>query len=118
MTATIFLKKVPDAKRYGVPVFDKTNKKIIAIEEKPKKPKSPYAQTGFYLYDSNIFSYIKKLKPSSRGELEITDLNNMYLKHSTLDFSFVSGFWLDAGTIDSLLEASIFLQRKNGKNEK
>ncbi|MEK7575032.1 MAG: sugar phosphate nucleotidyltransferase [Patescibacteria group bacterium] len=110
--AMIFIKKVNDPERFGVPVFDKTGKKLIDIEEKPKKPKSDYAQTGFYIYDFNVFSYIKKLKPSARGELEITDANNMYLKHGELNFSFVSGYWFDVGTIDSLLETGVILSKQ------
>jgi len=110
--AMVFFKKVPDAERFGVAVFDKTDKKLIGIEEKPKKPKSDYAQTGFYIYDFNIFSYIKKLKPSPRGELEITDANNMYLKHGELAFSFVTGFWFDVGTLDSLLDTSVIIAKR------
>lgn len=110
--AMVFFKKVTNPGRFGVAVFDKSGKKLLAIEEKPKKPKSAYAQTGFYLYDFNIFSYIRKLKPSARGELEITDANNMYLKRAELDFGFVSGFWLDVGMFDSMLEASNIIAQK------
>ncbi len=110
--AMVFFKKVPDPERFGVPVFDKSGKTLITIEEKPKKPKSNYAQTGFYLYDFNIFSYIRKIKPSARGELEITDANNVYLKRGELNFAFVEGFWFDVGTIDSLLETGLLLARK------
>ena len=113
--ATVFFKKVPDPESFGGAVFDKSGKKLIDIEEKPKKPKSAYAQTGFYLYDFNIFSHIKNLKPSARGELEITDANNMYLKRGKLDFSFVSGFWLDVGMFDSVLEASIIMAERAKK---
>ena len=110
--AMVFLKKVPDPNRFGVAVFDKTKKKLIAIEEKPKKPKSNFAQTGFYLYDFNIFSYIRKIKPSKRGELEITDANNMYLSRGELGFSFIEGYWLDVGMFDALLEASNIIAGK------
>ncbi|MDO8590548.1 MAG: sugar phosphate nucleotidyltransferase [bacterium] len=116
--AMVFFKKVPDPERFGVAVFDKSGKKLINIEEKPKIPKSEYAQTGFYLYDFNIFSYIKKLKPSGRGELEITDANNMYLKRGELGFAFVSGLWLDVGMFDSLLEASNIMAKKGKKHAK
>lgn len=116
--AMVFFKKVPDPKRFGVAVFDKTGKQLLNIEEKPKNPKSEYAQTGFYLYDFNIFSYIKKLKPSARGELEITDANNVYLKHGELGFSFVEGFWLDVGLFDSLLEAGNIIAAKAKKHGK
>ncbi len=104
--AKVFLRQVPDPQRYGVPVFDKTKKKIIAIEEKPKKPKSNYAVTGLYLYDNNVFEYITKIKPSARGELEITDVNNFYIKQHKLDWAELGGFWTDAGTFDSLFMAN------------
>lgn len=108
----VFLKKVKDPQRYGVPVFDKTAKKIIRIEEKPKRPKSHYAQTGFWLLDNQIFSFIKKLKPSKRGELEMTDSVNYYVHKGQAGFSIVRGGWYDAGTIDSLLQSSILISRK------
>lgn len=113
--AMVFFKKVSDPHRFGVAVFDNSGKKLIDIEEKPKKPKSDYAQTGFYLYDFNIFSYIRKIKPSARGELEITDANTMYLKHDELTFSIIKGFWLDVGMFDSLLEASNVIAGKTKK---
>lgn len=111
--AKIFLKKVKNPDRYGVPVFDKSGKKIIRIEEKPKNPKSNYAQTGFYLMDSNVFSFIKKLSPSKRGELEMTDAVNHYVRAGTVDFSIVKGAWHDAGTIDSLLESALRISKKD-----
>jgi glucose-1-phosphate thymidylyltransferase len=110
--ARIFLKKVRDPKRYGVPVFDRTGKKIVRIEEKPKKPKSEYAQTGLYFFDSKIFSFIKKLTPSERGELEITDSVNQYINAGTMEFSVVKGDWHDAGTIESLLQTSVQVSKK------
>ncbi len=103
-----FFKKVPDPRRFGVPVFSKDGKKIIRIEEKPKKPKSPYAQTGFYIFDNKIFSFAKSLKPSARGELEMTDAINQYVRIGEMEFHFVKGAWLDAGTLESLFEASAF----------
>ncbi len=106
----IFLKEVKDPQRYGVPVFE--GKKIIKIEEKPEKPKSNFALTGFYLVDNNIFSFIKKLKPSKRGELEMTDAINHYGKTGKIDFSVVKGQWYDTGTIDSLLESAIQIKKK------
>lgn len=109
--AMIFLKKVKDAGRFGVPVFDKTRKKILKIEEKPRKPKSQYAQTGFYLFDNDVFSVIKTLKPSARGELELTDVINHYLFRGKMTFSFLRRAWYDAGTIGSLLESSVRLSR-------
>ncbi len=108
--ATIFLKKVPDPNRYGVPVFN--GKKIISIEEKPQKPKSDYAVTGLYIYDNTVFKRIKTLKPSSRGELEITDLNNSYIKDGKLKWAKLSGFWTDAGTYDSLFKANEYWAKK------
>ncbi|MCK5059906.1 MAG: NTP transferase domain-containing protein [Candidatus Pacebacteria bacterium] len=110
--ARIFLKKVKNPQRYGVPVFDKSGKKIIKIEEKPKNPKSNYAQTGFYLMDKKIFSFIKKQKPSKRGELEMTDTINQYIREGSIDFSVIKGGWYDAGTIDSLLESSLLISKK------
>lgn len=110
--AMIFLKKVKDPHRFGVPVFDKKKTRIVKVEEKPKIPKSDYAQTGFYLVDSGVFSYIAKLKPSGRGELEMTDVINRYLARNELAFSFVRGRWFDAGTFESLLEASNQIARR------
>ena len=110
--AHIFIKKVKDPKRYGVPVFDATGKKIVKIEEKPKKPKSNYAQTGLYILDNKIFSFINKLEPSKRGEMEITDAINLYVRDGAINFSTVSGQWYDAGTIESLLEAGVEIRKK------
>ena len=104
--AMVFFKEMQDPTRFGVPVFDKNKKRILTIEEKPKDPKSNFAQTGFYLYDHEVFSIIKTLKPSARGELEITDVNNEYLKRNKLSFSVIKGLWSDAGTFDSLLNVS------------
>jgi glucose-1-phosphate thymidylyltransferase len=110
--ARIFLKKVPDPKRFGVPVFDpKDKKKIIKIEEKPNKPKSNYAVTGLYIYDNRVFDLIRKCRPSGRGELEITDVNNFYIKEKSMDWAILSGFWSDAGTFDSLFKSSAFWAR-------
>ncbi len=103
-----FFKKVSDPRRFGVPVFSKDGKKIIRIEEKPKRPKSPYAQTGFYIFDNKIFSFAQSLKPSARGELEMTDAINHYVRMGEMKFHFVKGAWLDAGTLESLFEASAF----------
>lgn len=116
--AQIFLKKVKDPQRYGVPVFDQKGKKIIRVEEKPKKPKSSYAQTGLYLMDSTVFSVIRKLRPSKRGELEMTDAINHYVRAGLVDFSVVRGGWYDAGTIDSLLSSSLLVSKQNGWNHR
>ncbi len=109
--ATVFGYKVKDPERYGVVDFDK-NGHVKSIEEKPKSPKSNYAVTGLYFYDNNVVRYAKSLKPSKRGELEITDLNNIYLKNGNLDVKlFGRGFsWLDTGTHHSLLQASQYVQ--------
>lgn len=111
--AVVFLKKVPDLERFGVPVFDK-NKKIIAIEEKPKKPKSNFAVTGLYIYDNQVFDYIRKCEPSERGELEITDVNNWYIKAGKLHWQELEGYWLDAGTFRTLFLANQFWAKKAG----
>lgn len=111
--AVIFLKKVPEPRRFGVPVFDKKDrKKIIKIEEKPRKPLSPYAVTGLYIYDNKVFDYIRRCKPSKRGQLEITDVNNFYIKAGKMRWEELKGFWSDAGTFESLLKASQYWARK------
>lgn len=114
--AMVFLKKVSDLERYGVPVFDKKNpKKIIRIEEKPKKPKSSYAVTGLYIYDNKVFDYIKKCKPSKRGQLEITEVNNFYIKAGMMRWEELKGFWSDAGTFESLYRASKYWAEERTK---
>jgi glucose-1-phosphate thymidylyltransferase len=102
--AKIMIKEVPDPQRFGVPVLE--GDKIIKIEEKPKAPKSPYAVTGIYLYDKTVFDIIKALRPSDRGELEITDVNNVYIERGQLTWEVLDGWWTDAGTFESLLRAS------------
>jgi glucose-1-phosphate thymidylyltransferase len=110
--AHILLKKVSDPSRFGVPVFDKSREngrmhgRIVRIEEKPSKPASPYAVIGIYFYDGSVFQRIKTLRPSKRGELEITDLNNSYLAEGKLSYSILDGWWTDAGTFESLLLAT------------
>jgi len=111
--AVIFLKKVTDPQRFGVAVFDAKNpKKIIKIEEKPKKPKSSYAVTGLYLYDNQLFRYIKKCQPSKRGQLEITEVNNFYIKAGKMRWEKLKGFWSDAGTFESLYRATQYWAKK------
>ena len=109
--ATIFGCFTTQPERFGVIEFD-ANGKALSVEEKPPNPKSDFAVTGLYFYDNQVIEFAKSLKPSSRGELEITDLNNIYLKESNLDVEILGrGFtWLDAGTFDSLLEASQLVQ--------
>ncbi|HTF57358.1 MAG TPA: sugar phosphate nucleotidyltransferase [Planctomycetota bacterium] len=102
--AKIFLKEVPDPQRFGVPELE--DGRIVGIEEKPKKPRSKYAVTGIYMYDAAVWKVIKSLKPSGRGELEITDVNNYYVKQGTLTHETLDGFWTDAGTFESLLRAN------------
>ena len=114
--AKIFLKDVPDAQRFGVAEINGDN--VVSIEEKPEKPKSRYAVTGLYLYDPNVFSVIRKLKPSGRGELEITDVNNAYIKRGEMQFSLLKGFWSDAGTFDSLLKAGLLVQQHKMQEKK
>ena len=114
--ATVFLKKVPDPQRFGVPVFDQDDpKKIVQIEEKPKNPQSNYAVTGLYIYDNQVFDITKTLKPSSRGELEITDINNYYLRKGKLHWSELEGFWSDAGTFESLFYSNQYWAEKKLK---
>jgi glucose-1-phosphate thymidylyltransferase len=108
--ATVFAYHVHDPERYGVAEFDHTNK-VLSLEEKPKNPKSNYAVTGLYFYDKDVVAMAKSLKPSPRGELEITDLNRLYLEKEKLNVEIMGrGYaWLDTGTHDSLLEASQFI---------
>lgn len=101
----VFAKQVSDPNRFGVVDFDKSGK-AISIEEKPQHPKSDYAVTGLYIYDNTVVARAQSLKPSARCELEITDLNNLYLKDGQLDVQIYEHYWLDTGTFDALLEAS------------
>ncbi len=111
--ARIILKEVPDPERFGVAEFK--NKKVVGIQEKPKKPKSKFAVTGIYMYDNQVFKMVKKLKPSRRGELEITDVNNMYLEKKALSYDVLKGWWTDSGTFDSLLRANNLVANKMRK---
>lgn len=107
--AKILLKEVKDPQRFGVPAF--SGDRIVAIEEKPREPKSPYAVTGIYFYDARVFDIIRTLKPSERGELEITDVNNAYLRDGLLTWEVLDGWWTDAGTFESLLQANALVAR-------
>lgn len=108
--AMILLKEVPDPERFGVPVFH--DGRVIRIEEKPKVPESPYAVIGVYFYDWTVFNHIRTLKPSARGEYEITDVNNSYLAEGQLTYEILEGWWTDAGTFDSLWRASSLVREK------
>ena len=102
--AHILLKEVQDAERFGV--AEVAGGRVMGIEEKPKRPKSNLAVTGIYMYDATVFDKIKTLVPSHRGELEITDVNNAYIEEGTMTFSYLQGWWTDAGTFESLLRAA------------
>ena len=102
--AKILLKEVPDPHRFGV--AELKGDRIVRIEEKPKQPKSKYAVIGIYFYDSTVFDFIKTLKPSDRGELEITDVNNRYIGKGSMTYDILKGWWTDAGTFESLLRAN------------
>ena len=109
--AKVFAKKVSDPERFGVVKFN-DKMKAIKIVEKPKKYLSDYALTGLYIFDNRVIEAAKSVKPSDRGELEITDMHNWYLKKKELDVAMVNGVWIDAGTFDSLLEAGNIVKRK------
>jgi len=106
----ILLKKVPDPERFGVPVFE--GKRIVRIEEKPRVPCSPYAVIGVYFYDGTVFDRVRGLRPSGRGEFEITDVNNSYLDEGQLNHEVIEGGWTDAGTFESLWRATKMVREK------
>ncbi|MCM3571044.1 sugar phosphate nucleotidyltransferase [Neobacillus mesonae] len=111
--AMVLLKEVADPKRYGVAELDEANQSIQAIIEKPENPPSKYCVTGIYFYNKHVFELIDLLKPSSRGELEITDLNNLYIYHEELHYEILKDWWLDAGTHDALFEANKYFYKKS-----
>jgi glucose-1-phosphate thymidylyltransferase len=113
--ARIFIKTVPDAHRFGVAEVDEKHNRVVSIEEKPANPKSSYAVTGLYIYDNRVFDIIKTLKPSNRGELEITDVNNEYIRKDDLSYSILNGYWSDAGTFESLFRASEMVRNNSVK---
>lgn len=113
--ARIHLKQVENPQRFGVPVMQ--DGRIIRIEEKPQNPQSNFAVTGFYMYDASVFEIIKTLKPSNRGELEITDVNNAYIQRNQMTSEIIEGWWSDAGTFDSLLRANILVASQHAGNE-
>lgn len=112
--AKIMLKEVPDPERFGV--AELTGGKLVNIVEKPKNPGSNLAVVGIYLYDANVFDIVKTLKPSERGELEITDVNNAYVKAGTMTWEMLDGWWTDAGTFESLLRASMLVSQTGANN--
>ena len=111
--AKVLLRKVSDPERYGIAALDEL--KVIKIEEKPKKPKSNYAVIGIYMYDNKVFDIIKKIKPSARGEYEITSVNNEYIKNDELTYDILEGEWTDAGTFESLQYANKIAFKYNNK---
>ncbi len=114
--AKVLLKKVQDPGRFGVAEIK--GKKIINIEEKPKKPKSDLAVTGIYMYDPKVFDIIRPLKPSKRGELEITDVNNEYIRSGKMTFDVLDGWWTDCGTFESLFRAGSLVEKEPCKGER
>lgn len=108
----VFAKRVPDPARFGVVTFDE-NRQVVSIEEKPQKPQSDFAVVGLYVYDRSVIDHAKQLKPSARGEIEITDLNNHYLRAGQLDVRIIEGVWEDAGTFASLLRAGLIMASKD-----
>ena len=107
--ARILLKEVPDPQRFGVPVFE--GEKIIRVEEKPADLASNFAVIGIYMYDCRVFEFIRSLKPSQRGELEITDVNNFYIREGKMQWDTLEGWWTDAGTFESLLYAGNMVEQ-------
>ena len=112
--AKVLLKEIPDPERFGVAELD--GDRVKRIVEKPKEPKSNLAVVGIYFYDSTVFEFIDQLKPSDRGELEITDVNNMYLERGELSYGILDGWWTDAGTFESLLRASNLVAETGANN--
>jgi glucose-1-phosphate thymidylyltransferase len=113
--AKILLKKVTDPQRFGVPELD--GSRVVQIEEKPLQPKSEYAVIGIYMYDARVFEIIRTLKPSGRGELEITDVNNAYIERGEMTWDELEGWWSDAGTFESLLHASNLVAETGANNQ-
>ncbi|MGE7906618.1 sugar phosphate nucleotidyltransferase [Peribacillus sp. NPDC094092] len=110
--AMILLKEVEDLTRYGVPHLDKGNQKIKSIIEKPSNPPSSYCVTGIYMYDRKVFEYIETIQPSHRNELEITDVINLYIQDDQLQYDILQGWWVDAGTHESLYQANQYVHEK------
>lgn len=112
--ARIFLKTVPDAARFGVAYVDEVSRRVLRIAEKPAHPRSSYAVTGLYIYDNDVFDIVKTIRPSARGELEITDVNNEYIRQGRLSYTVLDGYWSDAGTFESLYKASQLVRERKG----
>jgi glucose-1-phosphate thymidylyltransferase len=112
--AKILLKEVPDPERFGVAEIE--NGKLVRVVEKPVQPRSNLAVIGIYMYDSRVFDIIKTLKPSGRGELEITDVNNAYIEEGKMTWEMLQGWWTDAGTFESLLRANILVSQTGANN--
>lgn len=113
--AKIMLKEVKDPQRFGVAELD--GQRVVSIEEKPREPKTNLAVIGIYMYDNAVFDIIKTLKPSGRGELEITDVNNAYIQKGTMTFEILGGWWTDAGTFESLFRSSELVRRGGANNQ-
>jgi glucose-1-phosphate thymidylyltransferase len=113
--AKILLKEVTDAERFGV--AELRDGHIVGIEEKPKKPKSNYAVTGIYMFDGTVFEKVRGLVPSGRGELEITDVNNAYIREGSMTYAYLKGWWTDAGTFESLLRAANLVAKSGPRND-
>lgn len=113
--AKIMLKEVPDPERFGVAEIN--DDRLVSIVEKPKHPRSNLAVIGIYLYDAEVFNIVKTLKPSDRGELEITDVNNAYVREGTMTWEMLDGWWTDAGTFESLLRASVLVAQSGANNK-
>lgn len=113
--ARIILKEVPDPERFGVPVLE--HGRIVRVEEKPANPASPYAVIGIYFFDARVFDIIRTLAPSSRGELEISDVNNAYIAEGTMEHEYLDGWWTDAGTFQSLIRANVLVAGKHGATD-
>ena len=115
--ARVLLKEVRDPSRYGVPAIDQVNNRILSIIEKPKNPPSSFCVTGIYMYNVDVFNYIEKIHPSDRNELEITDVNNLYIKNNQLQYDILPGWWIDAGTHESLYKSFQYVYEMLAKEE-
>lgn len=115
--AKVLLKKVSDPQRFGIATINHKKGIITSIEEKPENPLSDYCVVGIYMYDKQAFKFIEHISPSARGELEVTDLNNMYIKQQQLSYDFLKGWWIDAGTPESLYKANSLIFEKESKGE-